>query len=92
MDGHYPGVDDEEEEEEEKEEGDGDRQRRPRRRHQRSTRPRFKPPFKEIFKRGDEVLVQVIKEGIGTKALPFRPTLASLDDISSLCLLSAGSV
>jgi ribonuclease E len=30
-------------------------------------RPRVKPPIQEIFRRGDEVLVQVIKEGIGTK-------------------------
>jgi ribonuclease E len=30
-------------------------------------RPRFKPPIQEIFQRGDEELVQVIKEGIGTK-------------------------
>lgn len=76
MDGHYPGVDDEDEEEddeEDKEEGDQDRQRRPRQRRPRSSRPRFKPPIQEIFKRGDEVLVQVIKEGIGTKG----PTLST---------------
>ncbi len=36
-------------------------------------RPRFKPPIQEIFRRGDEVLVQVIKEGIGTKG----PTLST---------------
>ena len=36
-------------------------------------RPRFKPPIQEIFKRGDEVLVQVIKEGIGNKG----PTLST---------------
>jgi ribonuclease E len=36
-------------------------------------RPRFKPPLQEIFRRGDEVLVQVIKEGIGTKG----PTLST---------------
>jgi ribonuclease E len=39
----------------------------------RSGRPRFKPPIQEIFKRGDEVVVQVIKEGIGTKG----PTLST---------------
>lgn len=39
----------------------------------RSGRPRFKPPIQEIFKRGDEVIVQVIKEGIGTKG----PTLST---------------
>ena len=32
-----------------------------------------KPPIQEIFRRGDEVLVQVIKEGIGTKG----PTLST---------------
>ena len=37
------------------------------------SRPRVKPPIQEIFKRGDEVLVQVIKEGIGTKG----PTLST---------------
>ena len=36
-------------------------------------RPRNKPPIQEVFKRGDEVLVQVIKEGIGTKG----PTLST---------------
>ena len=39
----------------------------------RSGRPRFKPPIQEIFKRGDEVVVQVITEGIGTKG----PTLST---------------
>ena len=38
-----------------------------------SGRPRNKPPIQEIFQRGDEVLVQVIKEGIGTKG----PTLST---------------
>lgn len=36
-------------------------------------RPREKPPIQEIFQRGDEVLVQVIKEGIGNKG----PTLST---------------
>lgn len=36
-------------------------------------RPRVKPPIQEILRRGDEVLVQVIKEGIGTKG----PTLST---------------
>ncbi len=36
-------------------------------------RPRVKPPIQEIFRRGDEVLVQVIKEGIGSKG----PTLST---------------
>ena len=38
-----------------------------------ASRPRIKPPIQEIFRRGDEVLVQVIKEGIGTKG----PTLST---------------
>ncbi len=36
-------------------------------------RPRVKPPIQDIFRRGDEVIVQVIKEGIGTKG----PTLST---------------
>ena len=36
-------------------------------------RPRVKPPIQELFRRGDEVVVQVIKEGIGTKG----PTLST---------------
>jgi ribonuclease E len=42
-------------------------------RYRAGVRPRFKPPIQEIFQRGDEVLVQVIKEGIGTKG----PTLST---------------
>jgi len=38
-----------------------------------SVRPRFRPPIQDILRRGDEVLVQVIKEGIGAKG----PTLSS---------------
>src|SRR5688572_5960025 len=37
-----------------------DRRRRPRT----GARPRIKPPIQDILRRGDEVLVQVIKEGI----------------------------
>jgi ribonuclease E len=48
--------------------GDDDRSRR-----RPGARPRVKPPIQEIFKRGDEVVVQVIKEGIGTKG----PTLST---------------
>lgn len=44
---------------------------RPRKFNERSVRN--KPPIQEIFKRGSEVLVQVIKEGIGTKG----PTLST---------------
>ena len=43
------------------------------RRRRFSSRPRFKPPIQEIFQRGDEVVVQVIKEGIGNKG----PTLST---------------
>jgi ribonuclease E len=42
-------------------------------RHRTGIRPRIKPPIQDIFQRGDEVLVQVIKEGIGTKG----PTLST---------------
>src|SRR5210317_2024793 len=41
--------------------GDGGRPR-PRRRLGSGGRPRVKPPIQDIFRRGDEVLVQVIKE------------------------------
>ena len=46
-----------------------DRRRKPRI----GDRPRVKPPIQELLKRGDEVLVQVIKEGFGTKG----PTLST---------------
>lgn len=36
-------------------------------------RPRVKPPIQDVFQKGDEVLVQVIKEGVGTKG----PTLST---------------
>lgn len=48
-------------------------QQRRGRRQRPGARPRVKPPIQEIFKRGDEVLVQVIKEGIGNKG----PTLST---------------
>ncbi len=58
----------------EAEEGDEKKGRAPRQRRQRpGARPRVKPPIQDIFRRGDEVLVQVIKEGIGTKG----PTLST---------------
>ena len=53
------------------EEGPGDAP--PRQRANRGGRPRFKPPIQDILRRGDEILVQVIKEGIGTKG----PTLST---------------
>ncbi len=49
----------------------GNRRSRPPMRQ--GARPRVKPPIQEIFQRGDEVLVQVIKEGIGNKG----PTLST---------------
>src|SRR5205807_9563083 len=46
----------------------------PRRRPARpGARPRVKPPIQDILRRGDELLVQVIKEGMGTKG----PTLST---------------
>jgi ribonuclease E len=56
-------------------EDDEDAEPPPRRRRapRPGNRPRFKPPIQDIFRRGDEVLVQVIKEGIGTKG----PTLST---------------
>ena len=54
--------------------GSGGSSSGPRRRPFRpGARPRIKPPIQEIFRRGDEVLIQVIKEGIGTKG----PTLST---------------
>ena len=53
--------------------GRNDRNGRRRRPPSASSRPRIKPPIQEIFHRGDEVLVQVIKEGIGNKG----PTLST---------------
>jgi len=50
--------------------GNGPVRHRPRRN---GGRPRFKPPIQDVLRRGDEVLVQVIKEGIGTKG----PTLST---------------
>ena len=62
-------------EEGEDEEGDPAGPPRPRGRHgvRTGARPRIKPPIQEILRRGDELLVQVIKEGIGTKG----PTLST---------------
>ena len=74
------GEDDNGNGDDEGDEGDEGRERRPQQRQQqrhrrppRGGRPRIKPPIQEIFRRGDEVLVQVIKEGIGTKG----PTLST---------------
>jgi ribonuclease E len=59
-------------EESEEETGSRPPQRRGRRPRP-GARPRIKPPIQDILRRGDEVLVQVIKEGIGTKG----PTLST---------------
>lgn len=79
MSGHNAGIDDEDEEDEDETSDDPrSSSRSSGGRHAkggrlRSGRPRFKPPIQEIFRRGDEVVVQVIKEGIGTKG----PTLST---------------
>jgi len=79
MSGHNPGIDDDDDEDSDSDKGGrGSSGRHGNSRHPkggrlRSGRPRFKPPIQEIFRRGDEVLVQVIKEGIGTKG----PTLST---------------
>ena len=70
--GSPPAARDAETEDDEDGEAKPDR-RRPPRAPRGGGRPRFKPPIQEIFRRGDEVLVQVIKEGIGTKG----PTLST---------------
>src|SRR4029079_3959017 len=44
---------------------------------------RPKPPIQDIFRRGQEVLVQVIKEGIGTKG----PTLSTYISIAGRYLV-----
>jgi ribonuclease E len=56
---------------------EGEREKRPPQRRQHrdrpGARPRVKPPIQDVLRRGDELLVQVIKEGIGTKG----PTLST---------------
>jgi len=54
-------------------EGDENGSVRHRPRRNNGGRPRFKPPIQDVLRRGDQVLVQVIKEGIGTKG----PTLST---------------
>jgi ribonuclease E len=53
--------------------GDNGGRRQRGRRPRPGARPRVKPPIQDILRRGDEVLVQVIKEGIGSKG----PTLST---------------
>lgn len=70
-DGSQPGADDLDDDDDE---GDGGAATKTRRKTRRpGVRPRVKPPIEDIFRRGDEVVVQVIKEGIGTKG----PTLST---------------
>jgi ribonuclease E len=54
-------------------EGDAGGRTATRRKPRIGDRPRVKPPIQDILRRGDEVLVQVIKEGFGTKG----PTLST---------------
>src|SRR5687767_13053277 len=56
----------EREEEEQDADEDGPRPPRGRRGFRPGARPRVKPPIQDVLRRGDELLVQVIKEGIGT--------------------------
>ena len=74
--GHAARADVDVGDDEQGEEGEGGeeqpRQRRGRRPRP-GARPRVKPPIQDILRRGDEVLVQVIKEGMGTKG----PTLST---------------
>jgi ribonuclease E len=54
-------------------EGEAGQRTATRRKPRLGDRPRVKPPIQDILRRGDEVLVQVIKEGFGTKG----PTLST---------------
>lgn len=47
-------------------------------------RPKDRPPIQEVFRRGQEVVVQVIKEGIGNKG----PTLSTYISIPGRCLVA----
>jgi ribonuclease E len=66
-------ADDEDDEEEGDDRGPRRRGARPPRGRINERSARGKPPIQEIFRRGSEVLVQVIKEGIGQKG----PTLST---------------
>ena len=67
--------------------GRGDSRQRPRRAGRDSGRigggEKPKPPIQEVFKRGQEVIVQVIKEGIGNKG----PTLSTYISIAGRYLV-----
>lgn len=51
-------------------------------------RPKVKPLIQDVFQRGDEVIVQVIKEGIGTKG----PTLSTYISIPGRYLVLMPSI
>jgi ribonuclease E len=71
--GSRGGGDDDDFEERGPAEGENGHAQRRRRPQRPGARPRIKPPIQDVLRRGDEVLVQVIKEGIGTKG----PTLST---------------
>ena len=66
-------IDQQNDKKQDKKKQDSRRKGRGQQRHYNGGRPRVKPPIQDIFKKGDEVLVQVIKEGIGNKG----PTLST---------------
>ena len=66
-------IDQQNDKKQDKKKQDSRRKGRGPQRHYNGGRPRVKPPIQDIFKKGDEVLVQVIKEGIGNKG----PTLST---------------
>jgi ribonuclease E len=72
LNGGRPRREEQDDEEEDADE-DGPRGPRGRRGFRPGARPRVKPPIQDVLRRGDELLVQVIKEGIGTKG----PTLST---------------
>jgi ribonuclease E len=64
--------------------GSGGNRRPPGQRWTDPRRPRERPPIQEVFKRGQEVVVQVIKEGVGNKG----PTLSTYISIPGRCLVA----
>jgi ribonuclease E len=72
LDGGRPRREEQHDDEDDADE-DGPRSPRGRRGFRPGARPRVKPPIQDVLRRGDELLVQVIKEGIGTKG----PTLST---------------
>lgn len=72
-DGSQPGADDCDDDDDSDDDGGGTATKQRTKKVRPGARPRVKPPIEELFRRGDEVVVQVIKEGIGTKG----PTLST---------------